>query len=93
MSSSDIATLADIRDAIDETDSLLIRALGARFRSVDFLRRLKSMQKMRIDDPVREQHLKDKWKREAKEYKVPEHLALLMLDFILAESKRIQEQS
>ncbi len=91
MSSSDIATIAEIRAAIDEADSLLIRALGARFRGVDFLRRLKSMQKMRVEDPAREQQLKDKWKKEAREAKVPEHLALLMLDFILSESKKIQE--
>ncbi|MDD5054755.1 MAG: chorismate mutase [Candidatus Peribacteraceae bacterium] len=91
MPSSDPVTVGEIREAIDEADSLLIRALGARFRGVDFLRRLKKFERIRIEDPVREQELKAKWKKEARECKVPEHLALLMLDFILSESKRIQE--
>lgn len=91
MQNNDPVTVGEIRAAIDEADSLLIRALGARFRGVDFLRRLKKIEKIRIEDPVREQELKAKWKKEARESKVPEHLALLMLDFILTESKNIQE--
>jgi chorismate mutase len=91
MPPSDPVTVDEVRAAIDEADTLLIRALGARFRAVQFLLGIKKAGKMSIEDKARESQLKEKWKKEAKQQKVPEHLALLMLDFILSESKRIQE--
>ena len=93
MPPSDPVTVDEVRAAIDEADTLLIRALGARFRALEFLKRIKKAEKLSIEDKAREAQLKEQWKKQAKQHKVPEHLALLMLDFILSESKRIQESS
>ncbi len=90
MNTNDIATLAEIRDLIDEADKLLLLTLGKRFRAVGFLRKLKNATGIRIEDKEREEAVKDLWRKRAKESNVPEELALLILDFILSESKRIQ---
>ena len=91
MPDHDIATLQDIRAMIDMADEMILRGLSARFKGVEFLRRLKKLNSLRITDPARERELKDRWKKLAKEMKVPEPLALLILDVILVESKRLQE--
>ena len=92
MNSNDIATLEEIRELIDEADKLLLLTLGKRFRAVGFLRKLKNATGIRIEDAKREEAVRELWKRHAKESNVPEELALLMLDFILSESKRIQNE-
>ena len=91
MADRDIATLKDIRATIDMADEIILKGLSARFRGIEFLRRLKKSDSLRISDPAREQELKARWKKLAKEMKVPEPLALLILDVILVESKRLQE--
>lgn len=92
MDSKNIATLEEIRDLIDEADKLLLQTLGKRFRAVGFLRKLKNATGIRIEDKEREQRVKELWKKQSKEANVPEELALLILDFILSESKRIQNE-
>lgn len=91
MNSKDIATLEEIRDLIDEIDKILLLTLGKRFRAVGFLRNLKNATGIRIEDAKREEAVKALWKKHAKEANVPQELALLILDFILVESKRAQE--
>lgn len=84
-------TLEEIRRAIDEADEILIRALGARFRAALHLQKLKADGKLPVEDPEREEVLKSLWKDRAKRVDVSPELALLILDFILTESKRIQQ--
>lgn len=91
MDDSREADLDDIRKAIDQADRMLIEVLAARWKALGWLKMYKCKHKIAIDDLVREQSLKSKWKQEAKAKKVPEHLALLILDFILAESKNFQD--
>lgn len=83
-------TLPEIRKAIDDADEILLRALSARFRAVSYLKRAKKAGKLKIEDPDRERMIKEQWAVRAKELDVPPELALLILDFILTESKRIQ---
>ncbi len=90
MNSDDIQTLEEIRDLIDEADKLLLLTLGKRFRAIGFLKKLKSATGMPTEDLKREEAVKALWKQRAQENNIPEPLALLILDFILAESKRIQ---
>ncbi len=80
----------DIRRAIDEADAILLKALAARFRAVKCLAMLKGESNLPVEDAKREAELKAHWKRQAKKLDLPEPLALLMLDFILAESKKVQ---
>ena len=84
-------TIDEIRTAIDETDAILLKALAARFRAIRALKKLKKHEGVPLEDLNREAQLKALWKQQARELGVPESLALLMLDFILAESKRTQE--
>ncbi len=84
-------TISELRVAIDAADEIIIRALAARFRAVESLRDMKKAENLPILDPRRESAMKRTWKESAKEHHVSESLALLMLDFILAESKRLQE--
>lgn len=90
MDKSHEATVADIRMAIDEADAILLKALAARFRAVKCLAMIKSESEMPVEDARREVELKANWKLQAKKLDLPEPLALLMLDFILAESKKAQ---
>lgn len=85
-------TIATLREAIDEADEILLRALGARLRAVRLLKNVKSDTGMRVESASREAELKAQWKKRAKELKIPEELALLILDFLLTESKRIQSE-
>lgn len=84
-------TLQEVRRAIDDADEVLIRALGARLRAVAHLQTLKKSEKLPIEDPEREETIKAQWKDRAKRAGVSPELALLILDFILSESKRIQK--
>lgn len=90
MNESHQATVASIREAIDDADAILLKALAARFRAVKCLAMLKSASGRAVEDTGREKELKAKWKQQAKKLNVTEELALLMLDFILAESKKVQ---
>lgn len=83
-------TIPQIRAAIDEADDILLKALSARFRAIRHLALIKKDIDMQIESPSRETELKERWKKKADELGVPSPLALLILDFILAESKRIQ---
>ena len=84
-------TIADIRSAIDDADEILLRSLAARFKGVEQLKILKEIQRLPLEDTVREDELKTKWKAHAKKLGIREELALMILDFVLAESKRIQK--
>ena len=84
-------TLADIRIAIDEADNIILRGLAARLKAVSYMKALKREQKLEVEDPARESELKKRWKEKAKTLGVSQELALLMLDFILAESKQSQQ--
>lgn len=83
-------TIAELRLAIDAADEIIIRALEARFRAVESLHELKTAANLPVEDTKREEQIKAHWKASAHDHKIPESLALLMLDFILAESKRLQ---
>lgn len=83
-------TIPTLRAAIDEADDIILRALGARFRAVHHLKELKRETGMQVESASREAELKSRWKKKAKELDIPEELALLILDFLLTESKRIQ---
>lgn len=88
--SKDHPTIEELRLAIDAADEIIIRALQARFRAIEALHDLKSGAGMPVEDLGREENVKALWKAHAKALNVPEHLALLILDFILAESKKLQ---
>ena len=91
-SNNERATIEDIREAIDVADGAILKSLGARMRLIEFLRRLKKLTGGPIEDRVREAAVKQRWKTLAKEEGVREELALLILDFLLSESKRIQSE-
>ena len=84
-------TLESIRETIDDADDILLRALGARLEAVRHLREYKKIEGLPAEDKEREAELKEKWKERAAELKIPKELALLILDFLLTESKRIQK--
>ncbi len=83
-------TIPLIRQAIDEADDILLKALAARFRAIRHLKIIKNETEMQIESPSREAELKARWKAKAQELDILPELALLILDFVLAESKRIQ---
>ena len=83
-------TLEEIRTAIDEADTILLKALASRFRAVRVLKKIKEHTGIPVQDPEREEQLKQLWKKQAQDLDIPESLALLMLDFILAESRQTQ---
>lgn len=86
----DHLTIPVLREAIDDADDILLKALAARFRAIRHLRDIKRDTDMKVESPSREAELKQTWKAKAQKLEIPEELALLMLDFILAESKRVQ---
>ncbi|OGJ69173.1 hypothetical protein A3J34_02535 [Candidatus Peribacteria bacterium RIFCSPLOWO2_02_FULL_51_10] len=86
-------TIDDIREAIDEADKILLKALGARYRAVRYLGQFKKLMKLPMADPGRERRIKEAWKKQAKKLELSEEFALLILDFILSESKRIQKEA
>jgi len=83
-------SVAELRAAITDADEILLRALSARFKAVDFLKDAKQKEGLPVEDRERESELKKRWKERARELELTEELALLMLDFILTESKRRQ---
>lgn len=83
-------TIPTVRAAIDDADDILLKALAARFRAIRHLKEIKRETGMQIESTSREAELKDKWKKKAHDLNIPSELALLILDFILAESKRLQ---
>ncbi len=83
-------TIHGIRSVIDDADDILLKALAARFRAIRHIKEVKRETGMQVESTSRETELKDKWKKRAQELNIPQELALLILDFILAESKRIQ---
>lgn len=83
-------TIHGIRSVIDDADDILLKALAARFRAIRHIKEVKRETGMQVESTSREAELKDKWKKRAQELNIPQELALLILDFILAESKRIQ---
>jgi chorismate mutase len=80
----------EIRQAIDDTDDILLKALATRFRAVKQLGRVKNAANIPVENSEREAEMKARWKKKAQELNIPEELALFILDFILAESKRTQ---
>lgn len=89
---SDQLSIADIRRAIDEADDILLKALAARFRAIRHLRDIKKATGMQVESLSREAELKARWKTKAEELDLSPQLALLILDFILTDSKEIQSQ-
>lgn len=89
---SDQLSIADIRRAIDEADDILLKALAARFRAIRHLRDIKKATGMQVESLSRETELKTRWKTKAEELDLSPQLALLILDFILTDSKEIQSQ-
>lgn len=85
--------LPELRKAIDDADEIILRAIAARFEGAKQLKVVKQEQKLPVEDLKREDALKTRWKKRAKELGIREELALLVLDFLIAESKRIQSES
>ncbi|MBP7114554.1 MAG: chorismate mutase [Candidatus Peribacteraceae bacterium] len=83
-------TIPLIRAAIDEADDILLKALATRFRAIGHLKDIKRDTGVQVESPSRETELKARWKKKAEELRLPTELTLLILDFILAESKKIQ---
>jgi chorismate mutase len=83
-------TIPEIRQTIDEADDILLKALAARFRAVHVLKEIKKATGVQVESPSREAELKARWKKKAQELDLTPELALLILDFLLMESKRIQ---
>lgn len=83
-------TIPTVRAVIDDADDILLKALAARFRAIRHLKEIKRDTGMQVESASRETELKEKWKKRAQELNIPPELTLLILDFILAESKRIQ---
>ncbi len=82
--------LPELRKAIDDADEIILRAIAARFAGIEQMKAVKTEKKMPIEDPKREQQLKKRWKNRAAELGIREELALVILDFLLSESKRLQ---
>ncbi|MSR67683.1 hypothetical protein EXS65_02575 [Candidatus Peribacteria bacterium] len=80
----------EVRRAIDEADAILLKALAARFRAVRHMRTVKHAAHLETEDRERENILKDLWRKQAEELDIPVELALLILDCVLVESKKIQ---
>ena len=87
------ATIDDIRDTIDEADECLLRALAMRFKAIEFVRLLKKQDKLPVTDKKREDELKQHWKTQAQKLGLREEFVLLILDFILHESKHLQRSA
>ena len=80
----------EVRRAIDEADGILLKALAARFRAVRHMKAVKNAAGINAEDPEREKKLKDLWRKQANDLDIPLELALLILDCVLVESKKIQ---
>lgn len=83
-------TIPVVRAAIDEADDILLKALATRFRAIRHLKEIKRDTGVPVESPSRETELKTRWKKKSEELDLPPELTLLILDFILAESKRTQ---
>lgn len=84
--------LPELRKAIDDADEIILRAIAARFAGIEQMKIVKAGKKMPVEDTKREEELKKKWKKRAKELGIREELALLILDFLISESKRLQSE-
>lgn len=85
--------IREVRKAIDEADSIFLKALASRFRAIRHLRTVKNASGIPAEDLEREKALKELWKKQAVALDIPIELALLMLDCIFVESKKIQDHS
>lgn len=84
--------LSELRKAIDDADEIILRALAARFEGAKQLKLVKTEKKIPIEDLPREDAIKKRWKKRAAELGIREELALMILDFLLSESKRLQNE-
>lgn len=91
-SDKEALTLEEVRSAIDAADEILLRAIATRMKAVAHLKAIKSAKGLPVKDPVRERILKSQWKDKAQALGIRPELALLILDFLLEDSKRIQSK-
>jgi len=84
--------LSDLRKAIDDADEIILRALAARFEGIAQMKIVKAEKNISVEDTKREDQLKKHWKKRAKELGIREELALVILDFLISESKRLQAE-
>lgn len=84
--------LSELRKAIDDADEIILRAIAARMEGVRQIAQVKQQRKMPIEDTKREDELKKRWKKRSTELGIAPELALLILDFLLTESKSIQSE-
>lgn len=82
--------IGEVRRAIDEADAIFLKALAARFRAVRHMKTVKNASGISAEDLSRETVLKDLWREQARDLDIPVELALLILDCVLVESKKIQ---
>lgn len=92
-SDKEALTLDDVRSAIDAADEILLRAIATRMKAVAHLKAIKDAKGLPVKDPVRERIVKSQWKEKAIALGIKPELALLILDFLLEDSKRIQRAS
>lgn len=90
MPTDPLLTITSVRKSIDDADEILLRALAARFAAVEHLKVLKKKEGKTVVDADREEEIKVLWKKRAAKLGLREELVLLVLDFILAESRRLQ---
>ena len=84
--------LSELRKAIDDADEIILRAIAARFEGARQIKELKKEKKIPVRDPEREEVIKSHWKKRSDELSIRQELALLVLDFLLEESRRIQSE-
>lgn len=89
-SNQEALTLDDVRSAIDAADEIILRAIATRMKAVAHLKVLKDAKGLPVTDAVRERILKSQWKEKAIALGIKPELALLILDFLLEDSKRLQ---
>ena len=82
--------LPELRKAIDDADEIILRAIAARFAGIEHLKIVKGQRKLPVEDLKREEQIRNRWKKRAAELGIREELALVILDFLLSESKRLQ---
>jgi chorismate mutase len=87
-----VPTIDELRAMIDEVDRALLMAIGLRQKLSKNIGILKKVQKSEVVNPLREEEVKALWKKRAVEQGVRPELALMTLDFLLSESRRIQEE-
>ena len=80
-------TLAALRDAVDEADAALVRALAARWRAIQAIGAHKRARGIEGYDPTRERALRERWNALADEAKLDRALCDAVFDVVIARCR------